>query len=154
MQDRDIQKLVKVLELTTSDVEGEALAAARMARKILQKNDLNYGMFVEDLQKNARKEASREIANLKNVVRQQSIELDRVKTKRSSSKLSDEHIFRPSGRFSGSIDHLRKFLLSNLKLKNYEREILEGITTISPKSKEEFLVLICARRHNVSHDIS
>ncbi len=153
MEDRDLDKLVKLLELSTSDVDAEALAAIRMSRKLLKKYGLNYDMLIDQVRATSARDASIEISKLKNVVQTQSLEIQQLK-RNTQPQLNENTVFKSPNNFSGSIYHLKKFLLRNFNLQRYEREILENITTISPKSKEEFLVLICARRHKVDHKIN
>ncbi|MBE7637452.1 DUF2786 domain-containing protein [Sneathiella sp. P13V-1] len=153
MEERDFAKLVKLLELSTSDADHEALAAVRMSRKLLQKHGLSYEMVMEQMRQKSTQVAQTEITELKKIVYSQSREINQLK-QGVRSGLNSETVFKPGNRFSGSIYHLKKFLLRNFDLQRHEREILENITTISPKSKEEFLVLICARRHKVTHKIN
>ena len=156
MEDRDVNRLVKLLELSTSDVDAEALAAVRMSRKLLQKYGMSYEMLIAEVRQNSAQNALVEINDLKNVVHSQSLELQQLKhnARNVQPHLKEETIFTSANNFHGSIYNLKKFLLLNFELRHHEREILEGITTISPKSKEEFLVLICARRHKVTHELN
>ncbi|MEH6404594.1 MAG: hypothetical protein V7750_14540 [Sneathiella sp.] len=152
--EREITKIVKILEMTRSEIDAEALAAVRMSQHILKKHNSNYEILFNTI-RNDTQNFEAEVKNLRNVVQDQSNELEILRKKASQvqSQLSKSDIFHSSNVVKGSIYHLKNFLLNRLSLQIYERKLLENISKITPKSKEEYLVLICARRHKISFQL-
>lgn len=150
--EKEVARIIKILELSTSSVDAEALAAIRTAQRILKKNDSNYEMLIEAIKDRTRENIENEILKLQDLVHKQSGEIKqlRKKTANPASSLTKESIFSAPKSVQGSIYHLKNFLLNRLTLQNYERKILEDISNITPKSREEYLVLICARRHKIT----
>lgn len=144
INENELQKFTKILELTTSDNDSEALAAARKARKILAKYNINYQILLDKLQKTPNYQYCYRIRELEAKVKQQQdsiSQLQKTKAKDKSEPL----------KFFGPIQALKKFMIKNLTLQNHERTILEDLKEIQPKSKEAYLVLICARRHGIDY---
>lgn len=156
LDQRDVERIVKILELSTSDVDGEALAAIRKSRQILRKYGCNYEALIEAVRVGARRDVEIRVSHLQAMLEEQSCELTmlRKQTEKPKSQLTEETIFTGSLIVTGSIFKLRTFLLNRLPLQKHERAILENISNIVPKSKEEYLILICARRHKVSFHAS
>lgn len=152
LDQHNIERIIKILELSTSDVDAEALMAIRKSRQILRKYGSNYDMLIETVRTNARLDVEMRIQHLQSVLREQNSELTMLRKQKEKPKtpLTEETIFTGSRAVTGSIYKLRSFLLNQLPLQKHEREILENISNIVSKSKEEYLVLVCARRHKVS----
>jgi len=151
LDQRDIERIIKILELSTSDIDGEALAAIRKSRQILQKLGCNYETLIEAVRTSARRDVEKKVSHLQAALREQSLELKMLKKQTENPKfgLTKETIFTEPMTVRGSIHKLKSFLLTRLNLQKYERELLENISNIAPKSKEEYLILICARRHKI-----
>jgi len=152
--EREITKIVKILEMTRSEIDAEALVAVRMSQHILKKHNSNYEIFFNTIRNDTRNFET-EVKNLRNVVQDQFNELEILRKKASQvqSQLSKSDIFHHSNTVKGSIYHLKDFLLNRLSLQRYERKLLENISKITPNSKEQYLVLICARRHKISFQL-
>lgn len=152
LTERDIKKIVKILQLSTSEVETEAMAALRMSQRILKKHGSNFEMLFEKIRADAKGDIQQQVSRLQQLVKQQSSELSNLRNKPNAGpvNLTEEQIFSPPRKVTGTIYHLKNFLLNRLSLLKHERAILEKIETIPPKSREEYLVLICARRHKIT----
>ena len=142
----DLAKLVKVLEMTSSDNDAEVLVAARKAQKILAKYNTNYSDLTERLRQHDPRHLEK-LHTLEKTIRQQKREIEKLK---SYAQTPPSKEASPS--FLGPLLGLRRFLMNNLSLRTHERALLEGITEVEPKSKEAYLILICARRHGVSYE--
>lgn len=142
----DLCKLTKILEMTTSENPAEALAATRKASQILSNHGTNYHMLMENLQNMPNLHYWRRVRELENKVKNQKIEIASLKDERKNNTPARKQL-----KFLGPIQELRKFLMKNLTLRTHERTLLEGCNEIIPKSKEAYMILICARRHGVDY---
>lgn len=147
--DRDaLRKLMKILEMTSSDNDSEVIVAARMAQRLLKSHNTNYQELYESLQRDDPQTLIK-IQNLERVVKLQKKEIAQLQCRNTFSKSK-----AAPAKFLGPLKGLRNYLINNLSLRNHERALLEQITEIQPKSKEAYLVLICARRYGVSYKIA
>lgn len=139
-----LQKFIKILEMTTSQNNAEALTAARMARKILTKYNTNYQNVFEKLKTGYDPDHLNKIHQLNRQINLQQKEITSLKNKLTDKK---ENTIK----FLGPLQGLRRFMMKNISLLSHERSLLENIKEIQPKSKEAYLVLICARRYGVDY---
>ena len=145
--DKDaLRKLIKILEMTSSANDSEVIVAARKAQQLLKKYNTNYQELAESLQQQ-NPQALQKIEQLKRVIDQQKKEITALQNNSAAS-----HTNSSPAKFLGPLQGLRNYLINNFSLRNHERALLEDITEIEPRSKEAYLVLICARRHGVSYD--
>lgn len=138
MTDRplDLSRLAKILALTTSPSDGEALTAARKAASLVQNAGLDYNrLFFEHLPRQTLATLSaadheRELRNLRAEVatlRQRAREPRRLASER-----------------------LRRQLLATAPLHSWERAALDDIAAVQPNTREEYYVLWLARRYRLS----
>jgi len=148
-QQVDVRKLSKVLAMTTSDSDGEALVAARMAAAMVTGAGLTYDtLFSEHLPKHYEGAANTAwIADHKQswlaraLIRKLQNEIAELRRQPGSSTKSG----------SGGAEDLRQRLLSSAPLNSWERSTLDQIEAIPPKSKEEYYILWLARRYQVKN---
>lgn len=146
INDADMRKLTKILEMTTSDCPAEALTATRKASHILTKYDTDYHTLLKNLQDTSSSHYKRRINDLEKRIDIQKNKIAKLMNEHSMSDKEPKHL-----RFLGPIQGLRKYLMRNLNLRSYELSLLENCGDILPKSKEAYMVLICARRYGVDY---
>ncbi|MEQ8247291.1 MAG: hypothetical protein RID42_06380 [Alphaproteobacteria bacterium] len=145
----DVRKLSKVLAMTTSDSDGEALSAARKAAAIVTGAGLTYDtLFTEHLPKHyegvantAWVEDHKQSWLARALIRKLQNEIAELRRQTNSSTRSG----------TGNSEGLRQRLLSSAPLNNWERSTLDRIESIQPKSKEEYYILWLARRYQMQN---
>lgn len=139
----DIGRLAKVLALTDSPNDHEAILAARTAARMLRAADLTYSELFSNLGalpqlRNASSDST-ELAEAKLLISQLKRELYRYRCRQPAQS-------------SGGGDDVYKWrreLLTSMPLMNSERKALIDIKRIDPKSKEEYYVRWLARRYQL-----
>ncbi len=136
----DLERLAKILALSNSSFDHEALAAARKAAKILQDADLTYQQLFSDYiptQPNSGTiggdDASRLVAQLRREIASLQASVGRTRT------ACAPELYR-----------WRKQLLDEKPLMASERQALSEMQSIPPKSKEEFYVRWLVRRYQLA----
>ncbi|MCC3861225.1 hypothetical protein [Pseudemcibacter aquimaris] len=148
--EQELQKLCRILELSNSTNDAECLVATRKAQQILSKYGLTYHAFISKLQYKSTHSTKRKIKELQSKIKEQNAKIARLEKRQSS----DLNTANSTPRFLGPIQGLKKYLMGNFSLKTHERALLEGIKEIEPKSKEAYMILICARRHGVEYKLA
>lgn len=133
----DLMRLGKILALTTSSSDGEALAAARKAAALVERAGLDFAtLFSGHLpgQTNAGGAIAPDIQRELRLLRAEVAALrERVREARPS--LASEH--------------LRRKLLAHAPLHSWERTALDDISAVRPNTREEYYVLWLARRYRM-----
>lgn len=129
----------KLLEMTTSPNDHEALIASRKASAFLAKHNTTYTDFLD---------AVAELNSRANITL--SANRENISTKATKHKASNAHSFSVlDSNCPKQLQKLKRFLLSNFSLKDYERTLLQQLHTVAPNTKEAYLVLICAKRYGI-----
>lgn len=137
----DLEKLTKILALTTSSSEGEALAAARKAASLIERAGLTYStLFFEHLASERGRPGTGSSPKLE--ARIQRLQAEVAALRQQLGAVAPTRAL-PSER-------LRRQLLASAPLNSWERTALDGIAAIRPKSREEYFVLWLARRYCVN----
>jgi hypothetical protein len=133
----DLVRLGKILALTTSPSDGEALAAARKAASLVQRAGLDYGRLLSGHLPGqtggavgASPEAERELRQLR-----AEVAALRQQARGARPQLASEH--------------LRRQLLAKAPLHSWERAALDDIAAVRPNTREEYYVLWLARRYRM-----
>ena len=145
----DVRKLSKVLAMTTSDSDGEALAAARKAAAMVNGAGLTYDtLLAEHLPKHYEG-----VANTAWVEDNKQSWLARAMIRKLQNEIAELRRQTTSSARAGAGDSegLRQRLLSSAPLNNWERSTLDRIESILPKSKEEYYILWLARRYQMKN---
>jgi hypothetical protein len=142
----DLEKLTKILALTTSSSEGEALAAARKAASLIERAGLTYStLFFEHLGPGRGRVgagSSTKMSRTELEARIQRLQAEVAALRQQLGAVAPSRAL-PSER-------LRRQLLASAPLNSWERTALDGIAAIRPKSREEYFVLWLARRYCVN----
>lgn len=146
--DKEMKRLVRLLDMTASDFDGEALVAAKKARGILERYQLTYDRLFEELSRSGHPGHARQLQHLQRIIVEQRREIAALKRQASTPVVEGD------GRsYGGDLSNLKKFLEDNVPLRAHEKKLLESIpTTVEPKTKSAYLLLICAKRHGVTVD--
>ena len=143
----DLEKLAKILALTASSSDGEALAAARKAAQMLDKANLTYRDLLSAVSRAAPKaitarNADAELAWKK--VRELRQELEAVRREQSAPRQATP---RHSGANVSPMARLKDRLLAEKPLRVWEREALLQFKQIRPQSREEYYVRWLMQRY-------
>ncbi len=142
--EKELKRLVKLLEMTASQYDSEALAAARKARNILERHQLTYEALFEELVRSGNPGHERQLHHLQRIILEQRKQIKELSLKTEQAADSKKA-------FDGTLSKLKEFLVNNVPLRAHEKKLLEKIpNTIQPKTKEAYLLLICAKRHGVA----
>lgn len=125
----EIARLARILALTTSPSDGEALNAARKASAIVDRAGLTYGDLFDNLRERGGAGDRRELEELRS-------EIQRLRQQ-----------LRTSGTPVSNAVALRDRLLRLAPLLTWERTTLNGFASIEPKSRREYFVLWLAGRY-------
>jgi hypothetical protein len=144
----DINKLSKVLAMTTSTSDGEALVAARKAVAMVSDAGLSYDTLFSEYLPNHYEGT----ANAGWIDSNKHSWLARALIKKLQNEITElrRHAKTPPAASSNDPELLRKRLLSAAPLNSWERSTLGQISTIEPKSKEAYYILWLARRHKLT----
>lgn len=145
---RELERLVKVLEMTNSPYEAEVLAAVGRAKSILKRHETTYQEIFEEFDE-ALEQRDREISRLSSVVVSQKRRLSAPPVSNPATPTTPARSRSFGAPFSGSVNDLKRLLLSKFPLKKFERMLLEQTVNIKPKTKEAYMVLICAKRYGL-----
>jgi len=146
-QQMDVRKLARVLALTTSDSDGEALVAARKAAQMVMGAGLTYDTLFSEYLPNHYENA----ANGAWIDENKQSWLVRALIRKLQNEIAELRRESTSRGKTGSNDaeSLKQRLLTSAPLNQWERTTLSRIEAISPKSKEEYYILWLARRYSL-----
>lgn len=143
----NVRKLAKVLAMTTSASDGEALVAARKAAAMVDQAGLTYDTLFSEYLPNHYDAA----ANGAWIDENKQSWLVRALIRKLRNEIAElrqqtESRDKPANDDAAS---LKQRLLTTAPLNNWERNTLSQIGTIPPKSKEEYYILWLARRYRL-----
>ena len=135
----DLSRLTKVLALTASPVDNEALVAARTAVKLLNDANLTFHDVLADKPGHviSPNDSRAEILNAWMMIRDLRNEVNHLRAQVEGGQIDG----------TSGLRRLRSRLLNEISLKRWERQALAQIKEIRPRSREEFYVRWLARRY-------
>lgn len=142
-----LSRLTRILELTSSSHENEVVIAARKAREMMARYNCN---FQDLLSVENRTDNREEIERLRQQVQLQNQRIRQLEAHLcNAQRQAAEKPQTGSPKFLGTVTALKNFLLANFQLRSHEVKLLEPLDMVKPKTKEAYMVLICARRYGV-----
>lgn len=136
----DLSRFSKVLALTASPVDTEALVAARTAVKLLNDANLTFHDVLADkppVHALSTDDSRAEILNAWMMIRDLRNEVNHLRAQVEGGRIDG----------TSGLRKLRNRLLNEISLKRWERQALAQIEEIRPRSREEFYVRWLARRY-------
>ena len=145
---REAVRLQKLLALSRSSSDAEALAALRKAEALMAR----HGLSLDDLVDRLRRSKSALLDTRSRMGRlEMQLELERARER--DIPLHEDYSHRKSKSRSASMHasllDVCHHMIRHCDLKAYERRLLEKIEEVRPRSKEAHLVMICANRYGV-----
>ncbi len=145
-QQMDVRKLSRVLAMTTSDSDGEALVAARKAAQMVASAGLTYDTLFSEYLPNHYEG----VANSAWIDENKQSWLARALIRKLQNEIAELRRQTATGGKAGDdATSLKQRLLTSAPLNQWERSTLSRIESIAPKSKEEYYILWLARRYSL-----
>lgn len=143
----DMRRLAKVLDMTSSPSDGEALVAARKANAMVRRAGHTYGTLLDAPGAGpAARLSTREERRLR-----EQLARERERAQDLERELATLRTTTPSrpGTTSPETLRLRHSLLKGAPLLTYERNALTRMETIEPRSRNEYFILWLASRYGL-----
>lgn len=137
-------RLAKVLAMTTSPHDGEALSAARRAAEMLARAELTYSDVLCSDGSEARSQRELELLRQLTDLRRD------MEQMRAAARTGRSAPARTNATPTKSIDRARRRLLTEVPLRAWERNALEDMKQIDPRSREEYYVLWLLKRYQLA----
>jgi hypothetical protein len=141
----NLERLAKVLALTGSHYDNEALTAARTASGLLSQANLTYQELFHDYIPSASRDEK--LSNLEHRYLEARAKIAELRQEVSSLRAGQSQA--PS-LAQGEVRRWHRKLLEEMPLLSSERRALTEIKAIGHKSKEEFYVRWLARRYQLT----
>lgn len=141
----DLERLAKILALSGSQYDHEALVAARTAARILSQADLSYQELFQDYIPSVSRDA--ELLASDNRHREARAYIDTLRREISALRATKGEVTTAA---PGEVRRWHRQLLEEMPLLSSERRALTEIKAIGHKSKEEFYIRWLARRYQLT----